>query len=36
VHANAMSASALDAVPLAERLLETTRSVTPLCVPSVS
>jgi len=36
VHANAMSVSALDAAPLAERLLETTRSVTPVSLPSVS
>jgi len=36
VHANAMCVSALDAVRIAERLLETTRSVTPVCSPSVS
>lgn len=33
VHANAMCASALDAVPSAERLLDLNRSVTPLCSP---
>jgi len=36
VHANAMSLSALDAAPLAERLLERSRSVTPACLESVS
>jgi hypothetical protein len=36
VHANAMSVSALDAAHLAERLLATTRSVTPVCLESVS
>jgi hypothetical protein len=36
VHANATSLSALDAAPIAERLLETSRSVTPLSVAEVS
>ena len=36
VHANGMSASALDAVALAERLLEKTRTMTPVCLESVS
>jgi methanogenic corrinoid protein MtbC1 len=36
VHANAMSVSALDAVPIAERLLQTTRSVTPQYLEGVS
>jgi len=36
VHANAMCLSALDSVPIAERLLETSRSVTPVCLESVS
>jgi hypothetical protein len=36
VHANAMSVSAIDAAPLAERLLESTRSVTPVCLESAS
>jgi methanogenic corrinoid protein MtbC1 len=36
VHANAMCLSALDSVPIAERLLETSRSLTPVCLESVS
>ncbi len=36
VHANAMSVSALDAASIAERLLQTSRSVTPVCLESVS
>jgi methanogenic corrinoid protein MtbC1 len=36
VHANAMCLSALDSVPIAERLLETSRSITPVCLESVS
>jgi hypothetical protein len=36
VHANATSFSALDAAPIAERLLETSRSVTSQCLAEVS
>jgi methanogenic corrinoid protein MtbC1 len=36
VHANAMCVSALDSAPVAERLLEASRSVTPVCLESVS
>jgi methanogenic corrinoid protein MtbC1 len=36
VHANAMSLSALDVASIAERLLQVSRSVTPVCSESVS
>jgi methanogenic corrinoid protein MtbC1 len=36
VHANAMCVSALDSAPTAERLLEASRTVTPVCLESVS
>jgi hypothetical protein len=36
VHADAMCVSALESAPLAERLLESSRSVTPVCLESVS
>jgi hypothetical protein len=36
VHANAMCMSALDSAPIAERLLQASRSVTPLSLQSVS
>ncbi len=36
VHANAMCVSALDSAPIAERLLQASRSVTPVCLESVS
>jgi hypothetical protein len=36
VHANAMCVSALDSAFVAERLLEASRSVTPVCLESVS
>jgi len=36
VHANAMSASVLEAVPIAERLIENSRSITSTCQVSVS
>lgn len=35
MHANAMSTSSLDAAPIAERLLATSRSVMPTCLESV-
>jgi methanogenic corrinoid protein MtbC1 len=36
VHANAVCVSAVDSAPVAERLLATSRSVTPMCLESVS
>jgi hypothetical protein len=36
VHANAMCVSAVDSAPIAERLLAASRSVTPVCLESVS
>ena len=35
VHANAMSGSAIDAAPIAERLVSATRTLTPTCLESV-